>query len=156
MPGPKYTNEEKLAYLEVAAELGHSRAMREMQYPSSWNTANRWAQEFGVSVALDELKSRAAQHRDFYDKEELLTAVQVGIDRAMDFLDKKDDMTADDFKKVIDGLSKAVDKHLLISGKATTRAGVEQESEGQDPFQKLLDDALAAQEKEAGQRDQAL
>ncbi|MEL5958051.1 hypothetical protein AADR41_25390 [Streptomyces sp. CLV115] len=151
MPGPKYTNEEKQAYLEVAAELGHSRAMREIGYPKSWNTANQWAQDFGVDVSLDELKSRAAAHRDFYEKEELLTAAQVAIDRAMDFLDKQRDMSADDFKKVMDGLGKAIDKHLLISGKATTRTGHEKDQDQGDPFAEALDAFLTAEQKDSGQ-----
>jgi hypothetical protein len=154
MPGPKYTDEEKQAYLEVAAELGHSRAMREMGYPKSWNTANQWAQDFGVNVSLDELKSRAAAHRDFYEKEELLTAAQVAIDRAMDFLDKQEHMSADDFKKVVDGLGKAIDKHLLISGKATTRTGTEKDQGDADPFQDALDAFLTAEQKDPGHRDQ--
>ncbi|MFJ8790443.1 hypothetical protein [Streptomyces sp. NPDC102462] len=154
MPGPKYTDKEKQAYLEIAAELGHSRAMREMGYPKSWNTANQWAQDFGVDVSLDELKSRAAAHRDFYEKEELLTAAQVAIDRAMDFLDKQHDMTADDFKKVMDGLGKAIDKHLLISGKATTRTGHEKDQGDADPFAEALDAFLTAEQSQDDQEHQ--
>ena len=151
MPGPKYTEEEKQAYLEVAAELGHSRAMREIGYPKSWATANQWAQDYGVNVSLDELKSRAAAHRDFYEKEELLTAAQVAIDRALDMLDKNDSMTADDLKKVTDALGKAIDKHLLISGKATTRTATEKDQDQGDPFAEALDAFLTAEQKDSGQ-----
>ena len=140
--------------MEVAAELGHSRAMREMGYPKSWNTANQWAQDFGVNVSLDELKARAAAHRDFYEKEELLTAAQVAIDRALDMLDKNDSMTADDLKKVTDALGKAIDKHLLISGKATTRTGTEKDQGETDPWQDALDAFLTGEQKEPGHRGQ--
>jgi hypothetical protein len=153
MPGRKYTEEEKQEYLELASELGHARAMRELGYPKSWATANQWAQDFGVSVALDELKARAAAHRDFYKDEELLIAAQAGIDRAMDFLEKREDLSADDLKKVMDALGKAIDKHLLISGKATTRTGAEKDQGQADPFQDALDAFLTAEQKGSGQRD---
>ena len=152
MPGPKRTKEEKLAYLEVASELGHSRAMREMGYPASWNTADRWAKEFGVSIAIDELKARAAAHRDFYKDEELLIAAQAGIDRAMDFLNEP--MTADDYKKVIDGLSKVIDKHLLISGKATVRTAKDAAGETDAAIKNLLSAFESDEQKVAGQRGQ--
>ena len=151
MPGRKYTEEEKAAYLELASELGHARAMREIGYPKSWATANQWAQDFGVTVALDELKARAAAHRDWYDTEELLIATQAGIDRAMDFLEKREDLTADDFKKVMDGLAKAIDKHQLVSGKATSRNATEKDQDQGDPFTEALDAFLTAEQKDPGQ-----
>ncbi|MFF8482902.1 hypothetical protein [Streptomyces antibioticus] len=150
----KYTEEEKRAYLEVASELGHSRAMRDLGYPSSWNTANRWATEFGVDVSLDELKSRAAAHRDFYQDAELLTAAQVGIDRAMEFLDKEA-QTADDIKKGMDALGKAIDKHLLISGKATVRTGKDEPTKTDAAIQNLLGAFESGEQMESDQRDRA-
>jgi hypothetical protein len=150
----RYTDQEKQTYLELASELGHARAMRELGYPKSWNTANEWAVAFGVSIALDELKARAAAHRDFYGDAELLTAVQLGIDRAVDFF--KETMTADDYKKVIDGLGKAVDKHLLISGKATTRTGTEEGTDTDAAIKNLLSAFEGDEQKVAGQRDQGV
>lgn len=149
----KYTEEEKRAYLEVAAELGHARAMRDLKYPSSWTTANRWAQEHGVEVSLDELKSRAAAHRDFYRDEELLTAAQAGIDRVMDFLDRED-LSADDLKKVMDALGKAIDKHLLISGKATVRTATDEPSKTDAAIENLLSAFEGDEQKVSDQRDQ--
>lgn len=148
----KYTDQDKRDYLDIAQELGHARAMRELQYPKSWNTANQWAKDFGVSIPLDELKARARAHRDFYETEELLTVAQAAIDRAMDFLDRDADLSADDLKKVVDAMGKAIDKHLLISGKVTSRSG--QEVAG-DPFEKLLEASLRAQENADDLRDQA-
>lgn len=150
----KYTEQQKEDYLELATELGHARAMRQLQYPKSWNTANQWAQDYGVSIALDELKARAAAHRDFYGDAELLTAAQMGIDRAMDFF--KESMTADDYKKVIDGLSKAIDKHLLISGKATSRAGTEEAGETDAAIKNLLSAFESDEQRVSGQRDQGV
>ncbi|MFI9490496.1 hypothetical protein ACIG8K_02810 [Streptomyces halstedii] len=133
-----YTNEEKRAYLDIASEVGHPKAMRTLGYPSSWNTANGWARDFGVSIALDELKARAAAHRDWYGDDEHMEALQVAIDRAMDFLDKNPDLTADEYKKVMDGLTKAIDKQRVIQGKTTSRTTTEASTPTDTALQNLV------------------
>lgn len=150
----EYTTEQKLAYLELAAELGHPRAMRECGYPKSWNTANKWAKEFNVDVSLDELKSRAAAHRDWYGDDEHMEALQVAIDRAMDLLDKTVNLTADEIKKAVDGLTKAIDKQRVIQGKTTNRTTTEESTPADTALQNLVRAHRTASEQPDGQRDQ--
>lgn len=133
-----YTKEEHLAYLEVAAELGHSRAMRELGYPRSWNTANKWAKQYNVDVSLDELKARAAAHRDWYGDDEHMEALQVVIDRSLTFLDGYADLSPDDIKKVTDALTKAIDKQRVIQGKTTSRTTTEASTPTDTALQNLV------------------
>jgi len=148
----KYTEEEKLAYLEVAQELGHSRAMRELEYPSSWNTANKWAKEFGVEVTLDELKQRAAAHRDWYGDFEHMEALQSIIDRSLELTERTADISADDLKKVADALTKAIDKQRVIQGKTTNRTTTEEASSDGEVFSGLLKALESNDHNPAGQR----
>ena len=149
----KYTEEEKLAYLEVAQELGHSRAMRELEYPSSWNTANKWAKEFGVEVTLDELKQRAAAHRDWYGDFEHMEALQSIIDRSLELTERTADISADDLKKVADALTKAIDKQRVIQGKTTNRTTTEEASSDGEVFSGLLKALESNDHNPAGQRE---
>ncbi|MFF7555531.1 hypothetical protein ACFZA9_21895 [Streptomyces olivaceus] len=149
----KYTNEEKLAYLELASELGHSRAMRDIGYPNSWNTANKWAKEFGVDVSLDELKSRAAAHRDWYGDYEHMEALQSIIDRSLELTERTAVISADDLKKVADALTKAIDKQRVIQGKTTNRTTTEEApSDGMD-FSGLYKALESNDHNPAGQRE---
>lgn len=149
----EYTKEAKETYLELAQELGHPRAMRELGYPKSWNTANKWAKESGVDVSLDELKSRAAAHRDWYGDDEHMEALQVAIDRAMELLDKTSDLSADDLKKTVDGLTKAIDKQRVIQGKTTNRTTTEEASSDGEVFSGLLKALESNDHNPAGQRE---
>lgn len=154
MPGPKYEPHQKEEYLELASQIGHSRAMRELGYPKHWSTANTWAKEYGVNIALDELKQKSAAFNDWYQTEELLIAMQEAIARGREFILEDDSLNADGYKKAVEGMKRAIETMQLLQGKATSRGGTEKEVGDSDPFEKLLEDALAAQEKDAGLRDQ--
>lgn len=154
MPGPKYTNEEKQAYLDLAAEIGHSRAKRELGYPKSWNTANSWAKEYGVTIALDELKQKAAAFNDWYQTEDLLITMQEAIARGREFILEDADLNADGYKKTVEGMKRAIETMQLLQGKATTRAGSEKDTGESDPFAEALDAFLTAEQKQPDQEHQ--
>jgi hypothetical protein len=155
MPGHKYTEEEKLAYLEKASEIGHSRARRELGYPNSWSTANLWAKDHNVTIAVDELKQKSAAFNDWYSTEEQLIAMQEVISRGREYINDKADLTPDEFKKTVEGMKRAIETMQLLQGKATSRGGTEKEVGDSDPFEKLLGDFLTAEQKSDDQRDQA-
>ncbi|WP_432185842.1 hypothetical protein [Streptomyces sp. Tue6028] len=151
----KYTNEEKLAYLELASELGHNRARRELGYPNSWNTGNRWATELGVDVSLDALKSRAAAHREWYGDVEHMEALQSLIDRSLEVVEEKADITADELNKLSSALTKAIDKQRVIQGKATNRTTTEEVSPEGDVFSGLMKALEGNDQTPAGQSDRS-
>ncbi|MZE50121.1 hypothetical protein GTY86_02065 [Streptomyces sp. SID5770] len=134
----KYTEKEKLAYLDKASEIGHSRARRELGYPNSWSTANSWAKEFNVTIALSELKAKSAAFNQWYRDEELLIAMQDVIDRGMEYINDKDDLSPDEYKKTVEGIKRAIETKNLIEGKATSRAGTESAQSSDEVFKNLL------------------
>lgn len=154
MPGRKYTNEEKQEYLELASEIGHSRAMRELGFPKHWNTANTWAKEHGVTIALDELKQKASDFNQWYQTEDLLITMQEAIARGREFILEDRDLNADGYKKTVEGMKRAIETMQLLQGKATTRAGTEQESGEVDPFKDALDAFLKAEQNQGDQNPQ--
>ncbi|MFI8229419.1 hypothetical protein ACIGDI_11350 [Streptomyces sp. NPDC085900] len=148
MPGRKYTEKEKQDYLELASEIGHSRAMRELGYPKHWNTANTWAKEHGVTIALDELKQKAAAFNDWYQTEDLLITMQEAIARGREFILEDRDLNADGFKKTVEGMKRAIETMQLLQGKATSRNGTEKDQDQADPFAEALDAFLAAEQSQ--------
>jgi len=150
----KYTEKEKLAYLEKASEIGHSRARRELGYPNSWSTANSWAKEFNVTIALSDLKAKSASFNQWYREEELLIAMQDIIDRGMEYITSSNDLSPDEYKKVTEGVKRAVETMNLIQGKATQRTGTEQPSESDKALENFLRAAYSDEQKASDQRDQ--
>ncbi|MFF7496309.1 hypothetical protein [Streptomyces rubiginosohelvolus] len=154
MPGPKYTEQEKLTYLELATTIGHSRAMRELGYPKHWSTANSWAKEFNVTIALDELKQKAAEFNDWYGTEEQLIAMQEVISRGREFILYREDLTPDELKKTAEAMKRAIETMQLLQGKATSRTGTEEGSETDAAIRNLLSAFESDEQTTAGQRDQ--
>ncbi|WP_147286306.1 hypothetical protein [Streptomyces parvulus] len=150
----KYTDKEKLAYLEKASEIGHSRARRELGYPNSWSTANSWAKEFNVTIALSDLKAKSASFNQWYRDEELLIAMQEVIDRGMEYINDSETLTPDEYKKTVEGIKRAIETKNLIEGKATTRNGTESAQSTDEVFKNLLSAFESDEQKVAGRRDQ--
>lgn len=112
-----YTNEEIAAYLEVAVEIGITRAMRSLGYPKSWATGKKWVEQAGIEVPLDSIKAQAAEHHDWYKTEELLLVAQEGITRVHLELQTAD-LSPDEHKKMSEAYQKYVNTWLLLQGKA--------------------------------------
>lgn len=112
-----YTDEEKAVFLEVAVEIGITRAIRQLKYPTSWGTAQRWVAAAGIEVPLDEIKAQAAAHHDWYKTEDVLLVAQEGILRVHLELQTAD-LTADEHKKMSEAYQKYVNTWLLLQGKA--------------------------------------
>jgi hypothetical protein len=115
----EYSNEEIAVFLESAAEIGITRAKRELGYPKSWATAKRWVDMAGIEVPLDEIKAQAAAHYDWYKAEELLIVAKEAMLRITQSL-QNDDLSADEQKKLAEAFQKYVNTVLLLEGKATS------------------------------------
>jgi hypothetical protein len=115
----EYTNKEIAEYLEVAKEIGITRAKRQLGYPNSWGTAKRWVENAGIEVPLDEIKAQAAAHWDWYRAEDLLVVAKEALLRIIEAL-QSDALSPDDQKKLAEAYQKYVNTILLLEGKATS------------------------------------
>lgn len=119
MTGKSYSNKQIGEFLEVAGEIGITRAMRQLGYPGSWGTAQRWCQAAGIEVPLDEIKAQAKSHHDWYQTEEMLLVAQEGIMRTHLTL-QREDLTPDEHKKMAEAFQKYANTWLLLQGKANS------------------------------------
>lgn len=117
MANKVYTDQEIATFLELASEIGITRAKRQLGYPHSWSTGQRWVEGAGISVPLDELKAQAAAHNDWYKTEEILKVVQEGFIRAFEAL-QTEDLDPDQQKKLAEAVQKYSNTWLLLQGKA--------------------------------------
>lgn len=115
-----YNDKEINDFLELAQEVGITRAKRELGYPNSWSTAQRWAKMRGIEVATDEVMAKAAASREWYKTEEVITIAQEGFNRVYYELVNNQDLTADDQKKLAEALMKHYNVWANAQGKATS------------------------------------
>ena len=52
-----YSDQEIADFLVIAQDIGIGRAIRQLGYPASWGTAQRWAKMRGITVEVDDLKA---------------------------------------------------------------------------------------------------
>jgi hypothetical protein len=115
-----YSDEQINDFLELAQEIGITRAKRELGYPKSWGTAQRWAEVRGVSVAVDEVKAQAAAVREAYKDEDVMVVVTEGFNRVYEEITTNEDLTPDDQKKLSEAANKYYNMYASIKGKATS------------------------------------
>jgi len=112
-----YTDEQIADYLELAAEVGITRAMRTLGYPKSWASGQKWVQRAGIEVPIDTIKAIAKAHHDWYTTEDMLVVAQEGISRVHMEL-QSTNLTPDEHKKMSEAFQKYANTWLLLQGKA--------------------------------------
>lgn len=116
---PRYDNEQQEAFIEVAKTEGISRAMRELGYPNSWATANRWFEARSLHApVVNEVKAMANQYKEAYAEKEMLTIGSLALERVTELMNS-DALSADDMKKLSESYQKIVNTMQLVSGKST-------------------------------------
>ena len=118
MPKVTYTDKMINDFLELASEIGYTKAMRELKYPNSWGTAQRWAKLRGIEVPVDDVMSKAANTREWYKAEEVMIVAQEGMQRVHEEIVNNDALTADDQKKLAEALQKHFNVWAAAQGKA--------------------------------------
>lgn len=113
-----YSDVEINDFLALAQEVGITRAKRELGYPNSWSTAQRWAQLRGVTVAVDEVMAKAAASREWYKTEEVLTLAQEGFSRIYQDLVETAVLSPDEQKKLAEAGQKWFNVWSAAQGKA--------------------------------------
>ncbi len=136
-----YTNEQINEFLELAQEVGITKAKRDLQYPNSWGTAQRWAKMRGVEIPVDEVMSKAANTREWYKAEEVMTVAQEGFNRVWEELTTNNSLSPDDQKK----LAEALQKHYNVWASAQGKAQVITETRNNDGFDARIEDMLNAE-----------
>lgn len=119
MANKSYSDQERAQFLELAQEIGITRAKRQLGFPASWATGNHWCDAAGIKVPIDEIKAQAAAHYDWYKTEELLTVCDEGIRRIHESL-STDSLTPDEQKKLSEAYQKYTNARLLLEGKANS------------------------------------
>ena len=112
-----YSDEQRAVFLELASEIGITRAMRQLGYPAGWTTAQSWTKAAGIEVPLDEIKAQAKSHHDWYQTEDMLLVAQEGVMRTHLTL-QREDLTPDEHKKMAEAFQKYANTWLLLQGKA--------------------------------------
>jgi len=115
----RYSNEEQEAFIEVAKTEGISRAIRELGYPNSWATGNRWFEARGIEAPIiSEVKAMANAMKEAFNEKSKIAIGEQGLERVMEMLNS-DNLTADDIKKISESYMKFVNTMNLIEGKST-------------------------------------
>jgi len=114
-----YSDEQRGQFLEVASEIGITRAMRKLGYPASWGTGENWMKQAGIELPMDEIKAKAAQMHDWYKTEDMLVVAQEGILRTHLML-QDETMDPDGHKKMAEAFQKYANTWLLLQGKANS------------------------------------
>lgn len=138
--GKRYTDEQRAEFLEVASEIGITRAMRKLGYPASWTAGKRWMDSAGIEPALDEIKAQAKAYHDWYQTEDLLVVAEEGIRRVHLEL-QRTDLSPDEHKKMSEALQKYANTWRLLQDKATSIT----ETQHKDSFDLELADVLGAE-----------
>lgn len=113
-----FSDEQINNFLALAQEVGITKAKRELGYPNSWSTAQRWAKLRGIEVATDELRAKAAEAREWYKDSEIMEVVKEGFNRVYDDITNMKNLTADDQKKLSEAAKKYYEMWASIQGKA--------------------------------------
>src|SRR5207237_9112679 len=122
-------------------EVGFTKAIRELGYPSSWNTAKRWADLRSVTIAVDPVKASARAVEEWYKTEEIMLVAQEGIQRVFEQLVHEARLLPDDHKKLAEALGKFYDTWAKAQGKATTIT----ESRTEDTFDARIEQIINAE-----------
>jgi hypothetical protein len=138
-----YSEQDVRTFIETAEEMGISPAMRKLEYPGSWATAQRWFVEAGRALpTIDSLVARAGELKQFYSDKEKLMAVQTLMDRIVEQL-TTDALTADEINKLGTALNKAIQTFNLIEGKSTSITESRQKDGADLAIMDMLNEAKA-------------
>lgn len=124
-----YTEDQKKEFLELAQEVGISRAIRILEYPTH-RMAKIWGQKYGIELPLNELSQYANDMKQLYGDEEKLYTGQLSLDRITERLSAGEELDGDELKKLAEAYKSTLTAMNLAQGKATNI----NESRVQDSF----------------------
>lgn len=109
-------------FIELANDIGIGPAIKELGYPASWATAQRWYKMRGIDTPnVDELRSKASKTHQFYEDKEALLVVQEGLQIVHStYLNKWDSLDADEQKKLAETVQKLTNSMRVLQDKASS------------------------------------
>lgn len=116
-PRIEYSEQDIDNFIETAEELGITRAIRELGYPS-WPTAQKWCKKRNVTPPKSITQALATLNNQTYSLEDKLSVANDLIDRYKEMLTTKD-LDAMELKRITEGYKLAMETYNLILGKAT-------------------------------------
>ncbi len=115
-----YTEDQITEFIGVAQEMGISPAMRYLNYPGSYHTANKWFKLRQLDLPdIDSLKQMARNIGVFYSDKEKVIAAQAVLERCVEKLYEDNTLLSDDLNKLSNAVHKAIQTINLIEGKST-------------------------------------
>ena len=116
----QFTDEQIEEFIQVAQEMGISPAMRYLNYPKSYHTAQKWFKLRSIPLPdIDSLKQMARNIGVFYSDKEKVISAQAVIDRAVEMLMEDPSLLSDDINKLSNAIHKAIQTINLVEGKST-------------------------------------
>src|SRR4051812_8866774 len=85
MVSKAYSEEERTAFVAMAAKVGVPNTIETLGYPNP-STAYEWCRQYGVEVPMTPLAHRALHVRQIYSTHEKLVVCQATLDKAFDML----------------------------------------------------------------------
>lgn len=116
-PRRVYTEADIDNFIEYAQELGVTRAIKELNYPS-WPTAQKWINDRNVTVPTSMVKSLASLNGQMYSMEERLTIVQNLMEQVLE--SSLNDNDPINIKRLAETYKILTETYNLIQGKATS------------------------------------
>lgn len=138
----EYNDVQRAEFLEVASEVGITRAIRRLGYPAGWTTAKRWVDAAGIEIPIDEIKAQSKSHHDWYQTEDMLIVAQEGISRVHEEL-QKTDLSPDEHKKMSEAFQKYANTWLLLQGKANNINETRHKDNADIALTELLNEEIA-------------
>lgn len=117
MSDKRYTEEQRVEFLELAKDVGTARAIRELGYPS-FRMAKQWAIKYGIELPLNELSQYVNDMKTMYGDEEKLYTGQLALDRITQRLNSIEDLAGDEIKKLAEAYKTTLIGMNLVQGKA--------------------------------------
>jgi|SRR6478609_1559446 len=116
-----YEDDQINEFMDLANDIGIGPAIKELGYPGSWATAQRWYIKRGIDTPnVDTLKSKASQMHQFYEDKEALLVIQEGLQIVhATYLNRWDSLEPDDQKKLAEAIQKLTNSMRVLQDKAT-------------------------------------
>lgn len=142
-PRRVYSDKDKADFIELAQEIGVSKAIKELQYPS-WPTALKWTKDIevpkSITAALASLNNRT------YSTEERLSLLNDMLDYAKERI-LMEDLDIKEFKMLVESTRSLNEQYNLVLGKAMSI------TQKNDKMDEDLIDLYAALERENADKE---
>lgn len=141
-----YEYEAITEFIVLAQEIGILLAMRELGYPKTWNTANKWFEQRGIARPDPLNRTMANVNKQAYTIAEKLQTGYMLLERIGMMLSDADPLDTANIKQLSESYKKTIETIQLLEGKATN---ISQTNDSFDTNYQSLLDQMEAKNQEA-------